>query len=302
MADKMMKTLTLGGNKYEIVDGYARTEVKEISNTLSQLTLKNFGINATAAEINILKGATATTDELNILKGVTATTDELNRLDGITATTDELNHCKGVTSSIQAQLNGKASSDHGPHVTYSTTAPVMDGTASVGSAPTVSRSDHRHPTDTSRASASSLTELKNLVGNTAVQTQINNAVSGITLTGLGGVKKSGDTMTGDLTVPNLKMYGSNTDKTIEVFSSGNALACGILLDADDNKRRISFNSYNKDQDGNTNKFYERYLLPNADSGLTETKRYEILTTKNVKSGTSLPSTGAQGDIFFLYST
>lgn len=51
---------------------------------------------------------------------------------------------------------GAAASSHGTHVSYSTTAPVMDGTASVGTASTVSRSDHKHPTDTSRASQSSL--------------------------------------------------------------------------------------------------------------------------------------------------
>lgn len=49
---------------------------------------------------------------------------------------------------------GAAPSSHGTHVSYSTTAPVMDGTASAGSAATVARSDHKHPTDTSRAAAS----------------------------------------------------------------------------------------------------------------------------------------------------
>ena len=49
---------------------------------------------------------------------------------------------------------GAAASSHGTHVTFSTTAPVMDGTAAVGTATTVSRSDHKHPTDTSRAAAS----------------------------------------------------------------------------------------------------------------------------------------------------
>ena len=48
---------------------------------------------------------------------------------------------------------GAAASSHGTHVSFSTTAPVMDGTASAGSASTVARSDHKHPTDTSRAAA-----------------------------------------------------------------------------------------------------------------------------------------------------
>lgn len=145
--------------------------------------------------------------------GVTATAAELNIIDGVTATTAELNYVDGVTSNIQTQLNGKAASSHthdaasisfddertqnasgsnvqdivthldalftshGTHVSYSTDAPVMDGTASAGSNSTVARSDHRHPTDTSRAAASEVTALKTLVGDTAVSTQISNAVA-----------------------------------------------------------------------------------------------------------------------------
>ena len=48
---------------------------------------------------------------------------------------------------------GAAESSHGTHVSYSSTAPVMDGAASVGSSAAVARSDHKHPTDTSRAPA-----------------------------------------------------------------------------------------------------------------------------------------------------
>lgn len=100
-------------------------------------------------------GATTAAAALTNL-GLTATAAEINILDGITATTTELNYVDGVTSNIQTQLNGKAASSHGTHVEYSTTAPVMDGTASVGSATTVARSDHKHPTDTSRAAKTDL--------------------------------------------------------------------------------------------------------------------------------------------------
>lgn len=48
---------------------------------------------------------------------------------------------------------GAAPSSHGTHVSFSTADPVMDGDASAGSADTVARSDHKHPTDTSRAPA-----------------------------------------------------------------------------------------------------------------------------------------------------
>ena len=41
-------------------------------------------------------------------------------------TTTELGYLDGVTSNIQTQLNGKAPTSHGTHVTYSDTAPVME--------------------------------------------------------------------------------------------------------------------------------------------------------------------------------
>ena len=59
---------------------------------------------STAAELNILDGATVTTAELNILDGVTSTAAELNILDGVTSTTAELNILDGVTSTA-AELN-----------------------------------------------------------------------------------------------------------------------------------------------------------------------------------------------------
>lgn len=46
-----------------------------------------------------------------------------------------------------------------------TTAPVMDGTAAVGTSAKYAKEDHVHPTDTSRASASDLTSLTTTVGN-----------------------------------------------------------------------------------------------------------------------------------------
>ena len=74
-------------------------------------------------------------------------------------------HAISDVSGLQSALDGKAASSHGTHVSYSTTDPVMDGTASVGSASTVARSDHKHPTDTSRASK---TEFDTHTSNTTV--------------------------------------------------------------------------------------------------------------------------------------
>ena len=70
-----------------------------------------------------------------------------------TAPVTSVNSKTGAVSLTYSDV-GAAASSHGTHVEYSTTSPVMDGVATVGTASTVARSDHVHPTDTSRAAAS----------------------------------------------------------------------------------------------------------------------------------------------------
>ena len=58
---------------------------------------------------------------------------------------------------------GAAASSHGTHVTYSTTAPLANGTASAGSASTVARTDHVHPLQTTvSGNAGTATKLQNI--------------------------------------------------------------------------------------------------------------------------------------------
>ena len=126
-------------------------------------------------------------NKVSNLEGVTATPEELNVLDGVVITTGELNYLDGVTSNVQAQINSKANTVHthgnlsedgkigtaaGKVITtgtngilqaetectafnknYETNAANMKAnaaTASVGSADTIARGDHIHPTDTTR--------------------------------------------------------------------------------------------------------------------------------------------------------
>lgn len=127
---------------------------------------------------------------------------------------------------------------------------------------------------------------------------------------LGAVKKSGDTMTGNLTVPSLKINTNNSSnelQTIQMYCpSNNALSGKIICDAKPQKRRISFSVYHWDQDETTvenDKRGERYRLPEPDRGITgEEKVYDILTTKQVQYGSTLPNPSSHklGDIFFLY--
>ena len=81
-----------------------------VTSTAAELNILD-GVTSTAAELNALDGITSTVAELNILDGVTATATELNSLDGVPATLTgtELGYVDGVTSSIQAQIDAKAS-------------------------------------------------------------------------------------------------------------------------------------------------------------------------------------------------
>lgn len=100
-------------------------------------------------------------------------------IDALQSEFDAHGHEIADVSGLQSALDGKASSSHGTHVTYSTTAPVMDGTASAGSATTVARSDHKHPTDTSRASQADLDALEGVVAGKA-DTGHTHSISNIT--------------------------------------------------------------------------------------------------------------------------
>ena len=77
-----------------------------------------------------LTGVNATAAELNILDGVTATASELNLLDGVTATTAELNHVDGVTSNVQTQMDTKAPVAS-PTFTGTATAPTVNASTAL---------------------------------------------------------------------------------------------------------------------------------------------------------------------------
>ena len=58
----------------------------DFDTTADEFQIGSTSVTTTAAELNILDGATVTTAELNILDGVTATTAEVNTLDGAVGT------------------------------------------------------------------------------------------------------------------------------------------------------------------------------------------------------------------------
>lgn len=87
-------------------------------------------VTSTAAELNLLDGATVTTAEINLLDGVTATTAEINYLDITTLGTTE------ASKAVTADANGVITFDNGISEEYTavtsssnaTTVNLRDGT------------------------------------------------------------------------------------------------------------------------------------------------------------------------------
>lgn len=144
---------------------------------------KTYADNAAAAVKNdLLNGAGEAYDTLKELGDlIDDNADAIDALETVAAGKANATHSHGIAdvTGLQSALDGKAASTHGTHVSYSTTAPVMDGTASVGSASTVARSDHKHPTDTSRASQADLDALETVVSGKAASSHTH-TISNIT--------------------------------------------------------------------------------------------------------------------------
>ena len=115
---------------------------------------------------NLLDNDTAAVDSImELADAMKDNADAIDALNGIASGKANAEHTHAIAdvNGLQTALDGKAASSHGTHVSYSTTVPVMDGTASVGTATTVARSDHKHPTDTSRAAQTDLEALSDVV-------------------------------------------------------------------------------------------------------------------------------------------
>ena len=139
------------------------------NHTASQITglptsLKNpYAITFTGAVSGTYDGSEAVT--INIpTTGASTKASLVIQLNGGTTEGDDkftFNGGTAKTVNITPASIGAAAASHGTHVTYSTTAPKANGTASAGTAASVSRSDHVHPAQTTvSGNAGSATKLQ----------------------------------------------------------------------------------------------------------------------------------------------
>jgi hypothetical protein len=149
-----------------------------------------------------LTGVNATAAELNILDGVTATAAELNLMDGVTATTAELNYVDGVTSNVQTQMDTKAPVA-GPTFTGTATAPTVNASTAlqIGGVAVTATAAELNVLDGITASVSDLNGVAGI--NSNVQTQLNLKAP-----------IDGPTFTGDVTLPDKIVHTGDTNTAI----------------------------------------------------------------------------------------
>ena len=183
--------LKVGNTVYNVpqggtVDAYTKAETDELLNdkqdnlTPTQLNAVNSGI--TATKVSTYDGyATAINNKVDKVEGKGLSTNdftnnEKNKLAGIEAGAQK-NTITGVKGSAETSYRignvnitktniGLGNVDDvkqysATNPNFGSTSPLMDGTASAGSATTYARSDHTHPTDTSRASTAVATTSTN---------------------------------------------------------------------------------------------------------------------------------------------
>lgn len=145
---------------------------------------------------------------------------------------------------------GAAASSHGAHVTYSTTAPVMDGTASAGSAATVARSDHKHPTDTSRVPTSRTVNGKALSANiTLSASDVGADASGAAATALANAKTYADGKIEELTGGDVSVsHATSADSAAKATqdASGNVITTTYETKSDASEKLAEAKAYADD--------------------------------------------------------
>lgn len=131
----------------------------QLSGKVDKETGKGLSSNDYTSEEKTKLSGVATGAQVNVLEGIQkngTTVTITNKIANITVPTK--------TSDITNDSGFITIDDVPDGATASTSTPLMDGTAAVGTSTAFARGDHRHPTDTSRASASDVSDLTTRVG------------------------------------------------------------------------------------------------------------------------------------------
>jgi hypothetical protein len=118
------KTVNIGSGNLQIGGTTVINSSREFYVPQDGLHINALAVTTTAAELNILDGATVTTTELNKLDGYTGDATELNYAKSLydtDVTATEFNYLDGVTSSIQGQINSIDAFDYNSYNSINST-------------------------------------------------------------------------------------------------------------------------------------------------------------------------------------
>ena len=244
-ADKLStgRTITIG-NKSNTFDGTANITY----------TLADIGASATSHTHNYA-GSSSAGGAANSVK-----TNLIIKLNGGSTEGTNLftfNGSAAKTINITPSSIGAAGSSHGTHVSYSTSAPLVAGTASAGSASNVSRGDHVHPAQTSvsgnAGTATKLATARNITIGNKTNSFDGSANISYSLADIGALPLTGGTISGGsgLTVTtaadktkafvvqrngaaeSTKMYQDDTSFYIDMTNDETAASIKFLMSATD---------------------------------------------------------------------
>ncbi len=182
-AKKVQAALTIGGKTY---DGSSAVTISEATTSAAGLLSSSDKTKLNGIESGAQK---------NTVTGVKGDSETSYRTGNVNITKSNVG--------LGNVENVKQYSASNPN--FSSTAPVMDGTASAGSATTYARSDHKHPTDTSRASTAVATTSANGLMSSSDKTKLNGIETGAQKNTVTKVNSK----TGDVTITLAELMGSN---------------------------------------------------------------------------------------------
>ena len=290
MANKPMKTLTLCGNTYEIVDEVARNDIGILkSKEISSLTIQTNG-----TTLGSYNGSEAKTFNITPSNIGAATDNHDHNYAGSSSVGGAATSANKVNADLIIKLNGGSTEGNNLFTFNGSASKTINiTTSSIGITATT-------------------TELNVLDGITATTTELNycsKVKSNIQDQLDSKLSLSGGTITGAI-IPNEDRklnLGSKDVHFATIFGdtfSGNALTATkasslesshtFITNLEMNDEAMSFNGTKDCEHGVTG------VLGMENGGTGATKKEDIRTNIGITSGESFPESASEGDIFFLY--
>lgn len=181
-------TANIASNDVDISNLTAKVDVEKVSTAISA-AINALDVSTSSGSGNFVKAVTQSNGKISVTKG-TIDESELPNISASKITIDSTTLDDKI-SAMDAAIADKAASSHGTHVTWSTTTPKANGTASVGSETKVARGDHVHPLQTS---VSGNAGSANKVNKAVTFATSNGAATGTTFDGSAAVTVSYNTV------------------------------------------------------------------------------------------------------------